>query len=77
MKTNQEKGILIRRNSSQFVATDRSESENVVFYDEIGGIPMNYDPQLSYNLTIAINDCSKDRGEEFFTKMQCARIINL
>ena len=47
-------GILIHPNSSQFVATDPSESNKFVFYDETGPIPMNYDSRFSYNLTIAI-----------------------
>ena len=50
------KSILIHPNSSQFIATDHSESKNFAFCDEIGGIQMNYDSRFSYNLTITIMD---------------------
>ena len=50
------KDILIHPNSSQFVATDPSDSKNFVFCDEIGGSQMNYDSRFSNNLTIAIMD---------------------
>ena len=38
----------------QMVATDPNESKNVLFYDEIERIPMNYDSQFWYCLPIAI-----------------------